>query len=141
SPAQINLQLPASAPAGSQKIGVRVAETGELVAGGSLLVGTSSPGFFTLSRDGKGQAAALNEDGTLNSASAPAARGSVVQLFGTGQGAVIPDVPDGEAAPVGSLSKTVAVPTSDGTSCLNSQPSVCVAIGSTFGEVLYSGLA
>src|SRR5262249_31821879 len=29
SPAQINLQLPAGAPAGSQKIGVRVAETGE----------------------------------------------------------------------------------------------------------------
>ena len=137
----INFQVPTASPAGTQRIGVRVAETGELVAGGSLLIGSSSPGFFSLSRDGKGQAAALNEDGTPNGAPSPAARGSVAQLFGTGQGPVIPEVADGEAAPSGSLAKTVAVPTSDGTSCLNSQPSVCVAIGSTFGEVLYSGLA
>jgi uncharacterized protein (TIGR03437 family) len=35
----------------------------------------------------------------------------------------------------------VAVPTTDGNTCLSRQPSVCVAIGNTFGEVLFSGLA
>jgi uncharacterized protein (TIGR03437 family) len=35
----------------------------------------------------------------------------------------------------------VAVPTSDGNTCLSRQPSVCVAIGNTFGEVQFSGLA
>ena len=62
-------------------------------------------------------------------------------LFGVGQGDVDPPVPDGEPAPLGALAKTVAAPTSDAATCLNRQPSVCVAVGSTFAEILYSGLA
>ena len=33
-----------------------------------------------------GQASATNEDGSINSASNPASRGSVITLYGTGQG-------------------------------------------------------
>ena len=43
------------------------------------------PGIFTIG-NGTGQAAAVNEDGTLNSEANPVARGSIVSLYATGQG-------------------------------------------------------
>lgn len=43
----------------------------------------AAPALFANS---SGQASAVNADGTLNSASNPAARGSIVTLFGTGEG-------------------------------------------------------
>jgi uncharacterized protein (TIGR03437 family) len=141
SPTQINLQLPALVPAGSDRIAVRLADTGELVAGGTMLVSANSPGIFTSTQNGQGQAAALNQDGRVNGTNSPATRGSVLVLYGTGQGQVSPLVPDGAAAPASPLSTTVAVPTSDGKTCATSQPSMCVAIGTSFGEIQYSGLA
>jgi uncharacterized protein (TIGR03437 family) len=45
------------------------------------------------------------------------------------------------AAPSAPLSSTVTVPTSDGRTCVTSQPSMCVAVGNGFGEVQFSGLA
>jgi uncharacterized protein (TIGR03437 family) len=139
---QVNFQVPSNAPIGSDRIAVRTADTGELVAGGNLLVASASPGLFTVAKNGAGQAALLNQDNTQNSTANPAAAGSVIQLFGTGQGQVSPAVPDGIAAPLGSNSNTVAVPTSDQRTCLTSQPSMCVAIGSSaFGDIKFSGLA
>ncbi len=58
---------------------------GASVAGSPVPVVGSAPGIFTVS-GGIGQAAANNQDGSLNSASNPAARGSVVSLYATGQG-------------------------------------------------------
>lgn len=141
SPDQVNFQVPSASPVGAQKAAVRVTETAELVAGGAILIASSSPGLFTLSQDGKGPGAVLNQDGTPNRPLNAAARGSVIQLFGTGQGPVSPTVADGQPAPEGVLAKTVATPTADANACLNSQPSVCVAIGAAFGEIQYSGLA
>ena len=138
---QVNFQIPSSAPLGQDRIAVRLSDTGELVAGGSLAVSTSSPGLFTATQDGKGQAAAVNQDGRVNTPSNPAAKGSVIVLYGTGQGQVSPAVPDAIAASASPLSSTVTVPTSDGRACVASQPAMCVAIGSTFGEIQYSGLA
>src|SRR5262249_33404856 len=46
---------------------------------------SSAPGLFTADASGKGQAALLNQDGSLNSASSPAALGSVVVFFATGE--------------------------------------------------------
>ncbi len=54
-----------------------------LVAQIAAAVADAVPGVFA---DGSGQALALNEDGTLNSAANPAARGSILVLFGTGEG-------------------------------------------------------
>ncbi|MDE3196365.1 MAG: hypothetical protein KGN84_08475, partial [Acidobacteriota bacterium] len=51
---------------------------------------TALPGFFTVDTTGKGQIAAINQDGTLNSPSNPAARGSIVSLYGTGEGVTTP---------------------------------------------------
>lgn len=56
-------------------------------------------------------AAALNEDGTLNGASNPAAAGSVVAVFGTGFGALTPAPPNGAVvtAPLPSLTGQVSI--------------------------------
>jgi uncharacterized protein (TIGR03437 family) len=57
-------------------------------------------GLFSLDGSGIGQAAALNQDGTLNSESNPAARGSIVVLYGTGLGPTNPTLPDGALGPL-----------------------------------------
>ena len=44
------------------------------------------PGILTANASGSGQAVAVNQDGSLNSASNPAARGSVAILYATGEG-------------------------------------------------------
>jgi uncharacterized protein (TIGR03437 family) len=139
-PGQANLQVPSNAPLGTDRVAVRIADTGELVAGGSVLVAAVNPGLFTISQNGAGQGAVRNQDATINSASNPATKGSIITLYGTGQGQVSPAVPDGAAAPSSPLASTVAVPTSDGKVCLSNQ-SVCVAIGSSFGDIQYTGLA
>ena len=143
-PGQVNFVLPYKAPVGTQRIAARVSDTGEYIAGGSVVIAAYSPAFFTHDQNGQGQAAALNQDNTVNSASNPAKLGSVVQLFGTGQGPLTATVADGVPAPANA--RTVAVPTSDANTCLNQQPSVCVALGGSgggavLGEIQYSGLA
>ncbi len=63
----------------------------EVFGGGGLLgraeapVARAAPGLFTLA-GGSGQAAAFNEDGGRNGPGSPAPRGSVIRLFGTGDG-------------------------------------------------------
>jgi uncharacterized protein (TIGR03437 family) len=57
-------------------------------------------GLFSLDGSGIGPAAALNQDGTLNSEANPAARGSIVVLYGTGIGPTNPTLPDGGLGPL-----------------------------------------
>jgi uncharacterized protein (TIGR03437 family) len=56
----------------------------------------SRPGIFSVDASGQGQGAILNEDGTVNSPSNPARRGSVISIFGTGGGEAAPGVADGQ---------------------------------------------
>jgi uncharacterized protein (TIGR03437 family) len=56
----------------------------------------SRPGIFSLDASGHGQAAILNEDGTLNSLSNPALTGSIITIYATGGGETAPGVADGE---------------------------------------------
>ena len=58
----------------------------------------ASPALFTLNAAGTGQAAVLNQDGTVNSAINAAAQGSVVVLYGTGEGETDPTGVDGQFA-------------------------------------------
>ena len=60
----------------------------------TLNVTAAAPGLFSLG-SGTGQGAILNQDSKVNGASNPAAKGSVVVFFGTGDGTEDPDVPDG----------------------------------------------
>jgi uncharacterized protein (TIGR03437 family) len=55
-----------------------------------LPVTPSAPGVFTMDATGTGQAAVVNQDGTLNSAANPAARGSVISIYATGEGQTLP---------------------------------------------------
>ena len=52
----------------------------------AFAVAATAPGLFTSDSSGKGQAAALNEDGSLNSTVNPAKPGSIVVLYATGEG-------------------------------------------------------
>lgn len=136
---EIDFQVPSASPIGTARVAVRDSQTSELIAGAAVPVASTSPGIFTDSTIAANQGRILNQDGTPNSAKNAAARGSTVTILGTGQGPVSPPVGDGQVAP--SDVSTVAVPTSDGVTCLSKQPSVCVAIGNTFGEIQFSGLA
>jgi uncharacterized protein (TIGR03437 family) len=58
----------------------------------TLPVVQATPAVFMV--DGR-YAAALNQDGTYNSASKPAAPGSIVTVYATGLGPITPSQPDG----------------------------------------------
>jgi uncharacterized protein (TIGR03437 family) len=54
-------------------------------------IAPAAPGLFTSDASGKGQAAAINQDNTVNSSSNPASPGSVVALYATGGGTLTAD--------------------------------------------------
>jgi uncharacterized protein (TIGR03437 family) len=78
-----------------------------------ISIAATSPGIFTLNQNGTGPAAALNQDGSVNSASNPASAGSILTFFATGEGQTSPAGIDGKLAvlpypkPVSSVSVTV----------------------------------
>jgi uncharacterized protein (TIGR03437 family) len=57
------------------------------------------PGVYTMNQAGDGPGAILNQDFSVNSAANPAAKGSVIQIYMTGEGATTPTSPDGGIAP------------------------------------------
>ena len=79
----------------------------------SAPVAATAPGLFTLDFTGKGPVVALNADGSVNSASNAAARGSSVMLFATGEGVTKPGDTDGvietdnSRVPVATLTATI----------------------------------
>jgi uncharacterized membrane protein len=64
----------------------------------TLPVAVSNPGIFTTTTTGIGQILALNADSSLNGATNPAARGSVLTFYETGEGQTIPAGVDGAIA-------------------------------------------
>ncbi len=73
------------------------------IPGWVLPVAPSAPGIFTVDATGAGQAAAVNQDGSVNSAANPAARGSVVSIYATGEGQTSP------AGITGSVTKSTTI--------------------------------
>jgi uncharacterized protein (TIGR03437 family) len=61
-------------------------------------VRTTAPALFTLDMSGGGPSVVLNQDGSLNSPTNPAAPGSVVALWATGTGETYPPIVDGQPA-------------------------------------------
>jgi uncharacterized protein (TIGR03437 family) len=59
----------------------------------------AAPGLFALDASGRGPGAILNQDYTVNHPNNPAPRGSVVMLYGTGEGQLVPPVADGSITP------------------------------------------
>jgi uncharacterized protein (TIGR03437 family) len=56
----------------------------------------TSPGIFTADSSGSGQAAATNQDGSTNAPGNPAAVGSIISLYATGEGQTNPAGVDGK---------------------------------------------
>ena len=81
---------------GQTSVPVSVTYQGKVTATTTLPVAATAPGFFTADSSGSGQAAAFNQDFTLNSSSNPASVGSVVVLYGTGEGQTSPGGVDGK---------------------------------------------
>jgi uncharacterized protein (TIGR03437 family) len=61
----------------------------------TIPVTPTAPGLFSANSSGTGQAAALNQDGSFNSRSNPAQPGSILVLYGTGEGISTPPNVDG----------------------------------------------
>ncbi len=61
-------------------------------------VASSAPALFTVDSSGTGQAAALNQDGSINGPGRPAIPGSIIVLFATGEGQTSPPGVNGKLA-------------------------------------------
>ena len=61
-------------------------------------VAASAPGLFSASASGTGNGAIDNADGTVNSPANPAKRGSIIVLYGSGEGQTNPPGVDGRIA-------------------------------------------
>src|SRR5580658_1761258 len=94
----------------------------------TLEVVPALPGLFTMDGSGKGQGSILNQDYSINSASNPAAPGSVIQIFGTGGGATVPPSVDGALNPIPPPFGALALP-------------VTVTIGGQPAQLYYAGPA
>ena len=118
SPGQINFMIPMSAPtSGTAELQVVRQSTGQILTDGLVPMNTVSPAVFagglvncSLSGGRCKQAAVVNAaDGTVNSPSNPAAAGSYISIYATGQGFVQGAPADGDI-PRGGLIKTPLTP-------------------------------
>lgn len=92
-----------------------------------VAVAQASPGIFTLNKSGTGQAAIVNQDGTINGPDNPATRGDVVSIYGTGEGQTVPPGTDGIIVTSADLRQPLQA--------------VTVSIGGQSTDVLYAGSA
>ncbi len=115
SPGQVNTVVPYAA-AGSPTTRVQVVYQGRPTNTITLPVAAASPGLFAIT----------NQDGSVNTASNPAARNSVLILYGTGEGQTAPAGVDGSVA-----TSVFPKPILD----------VTVQIGGRPASVLYAGAA
>ena len=111
---------------GANSTKVQVEYQGKTSPALDVPVTDTTPGIFTANSGGDGQAAAINQDGTFNSASNAASRGAVLTLFLTGHGQVNPSGVDG-AIVTGTPPKLVA--------------GVEVWIGHVPSQIQYAGVA
>jgi len=93
--AQVGVVVPYSV-AGKKKVTVRLIYKGDETFPIEFNVADARPGIFTMDSSGQGQAAMLNQNGTLNGPANPAAKGSVVVFYATGGGQTDPPGVDGE---------------------------------------------
>lgn len=106
---QINAVVPYEV-AGQSQITMQI-EYGGGSASQSLQVASASPGVYTSNFSGSGPVVAANQDGSINSSSNPAAKGSYVTVYFTGGGETTPPGVTGSVNPTTPLKKLVQTPT------------------------------
>ncbi len=74
---------------------VTVRHNGILSTGVPVSVNPASPGLFSGHANGAGQGAILNQDQSVNSSKNPASKGTIISLFGGGEGQTAPHGIDG----------------------------------------------
>ena len=141
-PTQINAIVPREVYA-DDTTSIQIVTPAGSISGPTMQVSPSQPGVVLSSALGPAlitpYAAALNQDGSVNSASKPAALGSVVSVWVSGAGASTQRLPDG----------TIVTPAESGSPSLPvaafSVPTVVIYLGTPPGplslEVLYAGAA
>ena len=140
---QVNLVTP-GALSGKSTTQVCAVVNGSIVNCFSAPVQFAAPGIFgsglfnttMLFSSSTPYAAAVNQDGTVNSQQNPAPAGSIVSLFVTGLGSVTPSVPDGGITPVPIPSPDLTIGVD---ACQYLYVDSCAA--PAFGPALYAGPA
>jgi uncharacterized protein (TIGR03437 family) len=126
-PGQINAQVPWELQGGST-VNIRVARGGTPTNTVVTNLAAAAPGIFTVAASGSGPGVVIHAaDGTLVTASRPAARSEFLTIYGTGFGPVTNPPATGGAGPSGPLATTASPAT--------------VTIGGLPAAVVFSGLA
>jgi uncharacterized protein (TIGR03437 family) len=112
-------------PGSSVQVRVQVDDTVSSPA--AMPVVATIPDLYTMDESGSGPGIILNEDRSFNSSAHPAPRGSVIALYGTGEGVLSPQLPQG-ALVISTPFPTMMIPPT-------------VAIAGQPAEVRYAGAA
>ena len=122
---QLNVVVPYEV-AGRDVTNIAIYTGGAVTNAGGIPVASAAPAIFTVDGSGLGAPAVLNQDNSWNSASNPAARGSVIQIYATGIGLTAPAGVTGEVT--GRDPKKAVLP-------------VTLTMGGVDATILYAGSA
>jgi uncharacterized protein (TIGR03437 family) len=86
---QINAIVPYEV-AGQPGVPVVVQNNGTTSAAFTVPVVATAPAIFSLGENGSGQGAIINSDHTVNGTNNPAAPGSIIEIYATGEGQLVP---------------------------------------------------
>jgi uncharacterized protein (TIGR03437 family) len=89
SPGQINAIVPYEV-AGLTSVPVVVENDGTPSTAFPVSVTAVTPAIFSLTDEGSGQGAILNSDASVNGSANPAAPGSIISIYATGEGVLVP---------------------------------------------------
>jgi uncharacterized protein (TIGR03437 family) len=108
-PKQLNFVVPSTAIVQASAL-LEISSGNDILLATPLQIVDASPALFTANQSGTGQASVLNQNYTYNGTAAPAlpaARGSIVMVYGTGFGVANPVAPDGLSSLAAGVSATV----------------------------------
>jgi uncharacterized protein (TIGR03437 family) len=123
---QLGIVVPYAVTAGSGAITVQYG--GQLSLQLPVTIAATSPGLFTADGSGKGQAFAVNEDGSTNTTASPVPQGHVISVYATGFGLVSPAVADGSQDSAGFAHPLLPV-----TATINNQSAIVQFAGGDTG--------
>ena len=125
---QINAIVPYEV-AGRATTNIVVQRAGQNSTSVQVRVVDTAPAIFSLSQGGAGQGAILNQNGTVNGSANPAPKGSVISIFGTGEGVLTPPATTG------------SVTTGTGPTFPKPTAPVTLTIGGVPAQIQYAGEA
>jgi uncharacterized protein (TIGR03437 family) len=129
---QINAVVPYEI-AGASTASVSVTHGGQTSNQPSLQLTAAAPAIFTQNGSGTGAGAILNQDSSLNTQANPAAQGSTIQTYMTGEGLTAPTQATGTVTPVNASGTGPITPAP--------QQSITVLVGGQPAQVQFAGEA